>query len=72
MSLRGRLEGETLEELRRAVASEIGGRRRQTDIRLEDIHPKMSAAEKDWGRRPQRRLDTPRGLSEATRQNNVK
>jgi len=41
------LEGETLEELRRAVASEIGGRRRQTDIRLEDIHPKMSAADKD-------------------------
>jgi hypothetical protein len=43
----GSLEPETLEELRRAVASEIGGRRRQTDIRLEDIHPKMSAAEKD-------------------------
>jgi hypothetical protein len=43
----GSLEAETLEELRRAVASEIGGRRRQTDIRLEDIHPKMSAAEKD-------------------------
>jgi len=41
------LEGETLEELRRAVASEIGGRRRQTDIRLEDIHPNMSAAEKE-------------------------
>jgi len=43
----GSLEAGTLEELRRAVASEIGGRRRQTDIRLEDIHPKMSAAEKD-------------------------
>jgi hypothetical protein len=43
----GSLEGETLEELRRAVASEIGGRRRQTDIHLEDIHPQMSAADKD-------------------------
>jgi hypothetical protein len=50
------LEGETLEELRRAVASEIGGRRRQTDIRLEDIHPKMSAADKDRAARQIARL----------------
>jgi hypothetical protein len=52
----GSLEAETLEELRRAVASEIGGRRRQTDIRLEDIHPKMSAAEKDRATRQIARL----------------
>jgi hypothetical protein len=49
------LEGETLEELRRAVASEIGGRR-QTDIRLEDIHPKMSATDKDRAARQIARL----------------
>jgi hypothetical protein len=41
------LEAGTLEELGRAVASEIGGRRQQTSIRLEDIHPKMSADQKD-------------------------
>jgi hypothetical protein len=41
------LEADTLEELRRAVASEIGGRRQQTAIRLEDIHPKMSDVQKD-------------------------
>ena len=41
------LEANTLEELRRAVASELGGRRQQTAIRLEDIHPKMSADQKD-------------------------
>lgn len=50
------LESETLEELRRAVASEIGGRRRRTDVRLEDIHPQMSAAEKDRAARQIARL----------------
>jgi|1185.fasta_scaffold853432_2 hypothetical protein len=41
------LEADTLEELRRAVAVEVGGRRQQAAIRMEDIHPKMSAAQKD-------------------------
>ena len=41
------LEADTLEELRRAVAFEIGGRRQQKAIRLEDIHPAMSATQKD-------------------------
>lgn len=41
------LEADTLEELRRAVVSEIGGRRQETALRLEDIHPKMSTDQKD-------------------------
>ena len=37
------LDPQTLEELRRSVASELGGRREETAIQLEHIHPKMSA-----------------------------
>ena len=37
------LDPQTLEELRRSVAAELGGRREETAIQLEQIHPKMSA-----------------------------
>jgi hypothetical protein len=41
------LDPQTLEELRRSVAAEMGERRQQTAIQIEHIHPKMSAAEKE-------------------------
>ena len=41
------LKPDTLEELRRAVAAELGARREETAIRLENIHPGMTAAEKE-------------------------
>jgi hypothetical protein len=37
------LDPQTLEELRRSVATELGGRREETAIQIEHIHPKMSA-----------------------------
>ena len=37
------LDPRMLEELRRSVASELGGRREQTAIQIEQIHPKMTA-----------------------------
>ncbi len=37
------LEPAALEELRRSVAAELGGRREQTAIQMEHIHPKMTA-----------------------------
>jgi len=37
------LDPQTLEELRRSVATELGGRREETAIQIEQIHPKMSA-----------------------------
>jgi hypothetical protein len=37
------LDPATLEELRRSVAVELGGRREQSAIQIEQIHPKMSA-----------------------------
>lgn len=37
------LDPPTLEELRRSVAAELGGRREESAIQLEQIHPKMSA-----------------------------
>jgi hypothetical protein len=37
------LDPRTLEELRRSVAAELGGRRDETAIQIEHIHPKMSA-----------------------------
>ena len=37
------LDPRTLEELRRSVAAELGGRREQTAIQMEQIHPKMTA-----------------------------
>jgi len=36
------LDPRTLEELRRSVAMELGGRREQTAIQIEQIHPKMT------------------------------
>jgi hypothetical protein len=36
------LDPRTLEELRRSVAAELGGRREQTAIQLEQIHPRMT------------------------------
>jgi hypothetical protein len=37
------LDAGTLDELRRSVAAELGGRREQTAIQIEHIHPKMTA-----------------------------
>lgn len=36
------LDPQTLEELRRAVAAELGGRHEQTAIQIEQIHPRMT------------------------------
>jgi hypothetical protein len=36
------LDPQTLEELRRSVAAELGGRREESAIQIENIHPKMS------------------------------
>lgn len=41
------LDREALEELGRSVASEMEGRRKQGAIKLEHIHPRMSAEEKE-------------------------
>ncbi len=40
------LDAAALEELRRSVAQEVEGRRRRDAIKIEDIHPLMSAEEK--------------------------
>lgn len=37
------LEQPLLEELRRSVTAELGGRRAQSAIQVEDIHPRMSS-----------------------------
>jgi hypothetical protein len=37
------MDPQTLEELRRSVVAELGGRREETAIQIEQIHPKMSA-----------------------------
>jgi len=37
------LDAATLEELRRSVAAEVGGRREQTALKIEEIHPRMTA-----------------------------
>jgi hypothetical protein len=37
------LDPQTLEELKRSVVAELGGRREESAIQLEHIHPKMSA-----------------------------
>jgi len=37
------LDPQTLEELKRSVAAELGGRREESAIQIEHIHPKMSA-----------------------------
>jgi DNA-directed RNA polymerase subunit F len=36
------LDPATLEELRRSVVAELSGRREQTAIQIEQIHPRMS------------------------------
>ncbi len=41
------LEPAALEELRRSVAAEVGLRREQNAIQLEQIHPKMSVADRE-------------------------
>jgi hypothetical protein len=40
------LEQPLLEELRRSVAAELGGRRAQSSIKMEDIHAQMSDEDK--------------------------
>jgi len=40
------LEQPVLEELRRSVVAELGGRRARTSMQMEDIHPRMSDDEK--------------------------
>jgi hypothetical protein len=40
------LDQESLEELRQSVSTEIDGRRQEKVMRLEDIHPRMTAEEK--------------------------
>lgn len=40
------LDAAALEELRRSVALEVEGRRQREAIKLEDIHPRMSAEAK--------------------------
>lgn len=37
------LDPQTLEELRRSVIAELGGRREEAAIQIEQIHPKMSS-----------------------------
>jgi hypothetical protein len=46
-TLVGELDKEGLETLRRSVAREIEGRRQKTAIKLSDIHPRMTAEEKE-------------------------
>jgi DNA-directed RNA polymerase subunit F len=37
------LDPATLEELRRSVTAELGDRREKTAIKIEEIHPRMTA-----------------------------
>jgi len=37
------MDPRTLEELKRSVVAELGGRRDESAIQIEQIHPKMSA-----------------------------
>ncbi len=41
------LDAETLEELRRSVAAEAGGRRRRTSMAIDEIRVGMSAEQKE-------------------------
>ncbi len=41
------LDPATLEELRRSVAAELATRNEAMTIKIEDIHPRMSAEDKD-------------------------
>lgn len=41
------LEPAALEELRRSVAAEVGLRREQSAIQMEQIHPKMTVADRE-------------------------
>jgi hypothetical protein len=40
------LDAASLEDLRRSVATEVEGRRQKDAIKMEDIHPRMSAEDK--------------------------
>jgi len=40
------LAPETLEQLRQAVAAEVGGRRQESAIQIENIHARMTDAER--------------------------
>ena len=41
------LTPETLEELRRSVAEEVGGRRQEAAIQIESIHARMSEEQRE-------------------------
>jgi hypothetical protein len=41
------LDHDALQELSRSVASEVEGRSRKPAFKFEDIHPQMTAAEKE-------------------------
>ena len=41
------LAEDQLEELRECVTGEIGGRRKKTSVRIEDIHPRMTGEERE-------------------------
>ena len=41
------MDPRTLEELKRSVVAELGGRRDESAIQIEQIHPKMSADARD-------------------------
>ena len=45
------LTPETLEELRRSVAEEVGGRREQASIQIENIHAKMTEEQREQAMR---------------------
>ena len=40
------LDADALDELRRSVAQEMEGRRQKDAVKIEDIHPRMTAEEK--------------------------
>jgi len=44
------LDRDALHDLRRTVASEIDGRRQKVAMKVEDIHPGMTAAQREQAR----------------------
>ena len=56
------LDPQTLEELRRSVETELGGRREETAIQIEQIHPKMSAEAREEAAREIGRVLRGKGL----------
>jgi len=57
------LDPQTLEELRRSVASELGGRREESAIQIEQIHPKMSVEAREEAAREIGRVLRGEGLN---------